>query len=279
MPLTAEKYDQPPIPMVDAETGKKIRLSLRKMSFAREIADLPSDLLQLHEMFIQQRAIRNENIYVSVATWNKLCVYDRFWTSFRFHSEEEYLAYYGLPDGTTLAGWTVMVNLFDKATFALLGDQVLSFMIRAVGQYQDDVDQRKKDYQAIFDRYCDHNVSFDKQAFFAVVRRYVTESYEVPAAKEAGLTTEQWQRQRTAVSVTQPGKTAERTVRVIHAQQHFGPKLTHDFDWKEKSCPSCVSKVTIIKAFQKHLRHCEDIIRKKIGEKAVPARPDEIKDL
>lgn len=108
---------------------------------------------------------------------------------------------------------------------------------------------------------------------------YVTEVYEAPAAKKAGLTIQQWQRQRIAVSATRPGRTVERTVRVIHTQQHFGLKLTHDFDWKEKSCPSCVSKVTIIKAFQKHLRLCEDIIRKKIGEKAVPVRPDEIKDL
>lgn len=142
-PVTAVKWDKPPLPFVDPDTGEKIKLRLRKMSFAREVSSLPGDILELHKLLIKYRSNRNSDIYMIVSVWNKLRVYDKFWISLNFTSEEEYLAYYGLPEGLTLASWTIMVNLFDRATFVLLGDQVLNYMIRAIGQYQSDTDERK----------------------------------------------------------------------------------------------------------------------------------------
>jgi hypothetical protein len=46
MALTTEKWFQPGIPLVD-ENGNKIKLQLRRMTFAREIGSLPADMMEL----------------------------------------------------------------------------------------------------------------------------------------------------------------------------------------------------------------------------------------
>lgn len=275
-PLTAERYHRPSIPLVDPDSGEKIKLRLRTMAFRQEIASLPADMLQLQELVIKYRGGQNENIYMLVSAWNKLRVYEKFWETFRFRSEEEYLAYYGLPDSATLKGWTVMVELFNKATFVLLGDEVLDYMIRSVGRYQPDTDARKKDYQAIFDRYCGLCDAFDKTAFYDQIRRYVEEQYEAPAAKQAGMKLDEFRRKSV---VQRTGKTARRIIQEAPKGQKFGPTITHDFDWKEERCPYCVSKLTIIGAFQEHTLLLEGIIRKKLGSKHVPQRPAALKNL
>ena len=273
-PVTAIKWMKPPISLT--KDGKKILLRLRVMSFAKEIIDLPADMLEIHGLLVQKRANQNENTYMMVAAWNKLRVYEKYWTSFDFTSEGEYLAYYDLPDGTTLAGRTVMVNLFDRETFILLGDEVLSFMLRSVGQYQPDTDERKKDYQSIFDSYCAARDSFDKTDFYITVRNYVKRKYELPMAKNMGMTHEEWTKQ----GVTkQNGTTKRRKVVKTEAKQNFGPVLTHDFAWDEKTCSSCSEKSQIISVMSAHLEKLEAIITDNLGDNKLPERPKEIKDL
>lgn len=278
MALTAEAYNRPPIPFVDINTGKKIRLRLRTMSFEREIGDmnLPADMLERHRLFIFYRNKQHEDRYMMVAVWRSFAIYERYWISFGFQSEEEYLIYYGLPDGSTLAGVTIMVSLFDKATFILLGEEVLSYMIRAVGEYQKDTDARKKNYQAIFDRYCEKHEAFDKATFYDEIRRYIIEVYEQPLAEQEGLNREQWLRERQI-------KKAERTkrrviVKAIQGQQ-VTPRIEHDFEWREERCPYCLSKITIIEAFQNYTRRLETIIREKLGAEQLPEKPPIIQNL
>jgi hypothetical protein len=155
----------------------KVRLHLRKIDFKKELEKLPSDTRALIELLIQSRSKVNGGIYETVTIWNKLRSYDKYWINFQFKSETQFLAYYCLPDGATLAHWTILVELFDHDTFVLLGDEVLLYMMRWVGQHQTDVEQRKRDYQAIFERYCRINETFNRAAFYEVVRNYTTERY------------------------------------------------------------------------------------------------------
>lgn len=275
MPLTAEKFNQPAIPLVDVKTGEKIKLRLRRMTFERELSSLPSDMLELQELMVKYRGDQNENRYMLVMVYSKLKIHDRFWTTFKFHSEAEYLAYYDLPDGSTLAGWLVMVQLFDKETYKLLGDQILNFMIHLIGKYQSDTDQRKKDYQAIFDRYCKVNESFDKTTFYETVRNYVEETYVKPAAKAQGMSQQEWRRKKEAFT---PGRRKRRFTRQA-SNQTFGPKVEKDFSWAEEHCSSCVSKITIIKEALRYIGKLERIVTEKVGPEAVPQRPQALIDL
>ncbi|HLD63810.1 MAG: hypothetical protein A3C11_01185 [Candidatus Sungbacteria bacterium RIFCSPHIGHO2_02_FULL_49_12] len=168
-----------PVIALEDEDGKKLRLQLRMMSFRQELSSLPQDAAELHKMLITARGKKNETIYQMVLIWNKLASkHKNYWTAMHFASEPEYLAYYGLPDGNTLAQWTVMVNLFNRTTFVLLGDEALSFMMHAVGEFQTNAEMRKKDYGEIFDHYCREHESFDKTAFYDVVWKFVQNRYK-----------------------------------------------------------------------------------------------------
>lgn len=274
-PATAAQWNKPSIPLKD-EKGKKVKLQLRRMSFAREIEGLPADMLKLHEMITERRLAGNEIIYDTVAIWNKLRNYERYWTSFKFSSEDEYLAYYDLPDGVTLASWTVMVNFFDKSTFLLLGSEVLSFMMRSVGEYQNNTDERKKDYQAIFDKYCGTREDFDKTAFYKIVRHYVGMKYERPLAQQVGLSHEDWQRQQ---SIRSNGERKRREVTPVNTKQEFGPNIEHDFSWKHVRCSLCQAKIEVIKAYEEYVEKLESVVLDRVGRQYLPCRPEAIKNL
>lgn len=276
--LSIEKYDRPPIDLVDPDTGEKVRLRLRRMSFAREIESLPIDLLELHQLIIAGRKSKNESVYMIVAVWNKIRNYEKYWESFKFGSEMEYLAYYGLPDGATLAGSTVMVSLFDKSTFVLLGEQILAVMMRLIGYYEKDHDNRKKAYQSIFDSYCSLNESFDRNSFFGVMRQFIMKTYEEPLARQSGLTVEQFRARRNNSSKRdKPATRKNRMLVDILGKQNFGPHISQDFDWKDEFCPYCIPKVEIIKVCKDYITKLERVV-KNINPKLLPSRPSEIKD-
>lgn len=273
-PETRAQWDHPPIPLADPQTGKKIKLQLRVMSFHVELDKLPADMLEVHKVFTSARAPRNEGTYVMVSAWKKLSRHERYWATFKFQTEAEYLAYYDLPDGATLGRWYVLVSLFDRATFVLLGPDVLYFMTQVVMEYQADTDARKKDYRAIFDRYCRLCDSFDKTAFYKVVRGYVEEKYQRQQAGAAKARENGRDRE-----LFRPGKQKERVITAAPRGQKVGPTIEFDFAWKERRCPSCVAKIEVIKSFQEHTLLLEGIIRKKLGSKHVPQRPTVLKDL
>lgn len=280
-PTTFAEWDHPRLPLVN-EDGVKIKLQLRRMSFDREIANaFPVEMLAVHQILIEERGRRNASIYMMVSAWNKLKVHERYWESFKFNNEPDYLTYYGLPDGMTLAGWTIMVRLFDKATFVLLGDEVLSFLMRLVGTHQSDTDERKHDYQAIFDRYCKHHDYFDKDDFYTIIRQYIKEKYQPVTVQ---IQRDGKNRNKPVIHA-KPAETHDtrttktRIIQPIVKEQKFGPTLEHDFAWKEHRCPVCVEKIIIIADQKKYIERLEAIIRAKVGEAALPPRPKSIRDI
>jgi len=280
MALTAEKWFQPAIPLVD-ENGQKIKLRLRRMTFEREIDSLPADLKELHNLMVTQRSDRNESMYMMVAAWCKLKRYHQYWKSFHFQSEQEYLIYYDLPEGATLGQWEVIVKLFDKSTFTLLGHNILSYMLRYIASYQSDSDERKRDYQAIFDNYCKVNEAFDKTTFYSTIRHYVDGKYVKPQEQQGGTTRETRRKGggRKKEEPLRPGQRKRRVTREATDGQQYGPHVERDFDWKTEQCSACKVKIALIEDLILQLELCEELIRKRFSEKEVPVRPPSISDL
>lgn len=253
-----------------------MKLQLRRMTFAREISALPVDLLELHTILMQHRGRHNEDIYMFVSVWNKMHVYQRFYESFKFSSEAEFLVYYDLPDGTTLARWTVLVELFDKQTFILLGDTVLLFMTQLVSIKQEDTDLRKKDYQAIFDQYCKGNDNFDKTSFYRTVRHYVEEKYEKLEREQEGMTQEEWRKKK---ETSKTGTSWRRGTKPAPESQSYGPKVSRDFTWKQEQCSVCREHIKREEEMLKHIGKLEALIERRLGKHAVPERPASIRGL
>lgn len=288
-------YMQPPIPLIHPDTGEKIKLSLRRMTFQREISslDLPVDVVKIHHMMIHSRTNQYKEVYNMITYWYKLKVDPLYYQGFGFGNEDEYLAYYNLPCGRTLAALEVIVQLFDKATFILVGDQVLDFMMRMVSKYQNNPDEKKKDYQAIFDAYCSFYDGFEKTAFYDRVKRFVIEKYEMPLAAAQGLTHEQWILQK------RKGKRHERIIVPLETgKQKTGPTIEKDFTWiKDKDATRDAQERAkkkqiriqensqeyptsmIVQGFQKYAAELEAIIRKNLGDKFLPERPPAIRNL
>ncbi len=281
MVLTVEAYNRPPIWLLD-ENGQKIRLRLRRMSFVTEIKGMkfPVEILEQHNLLVSDLLFdRNEKIYTAVARWHNLTSkHPGFWTSLGFRSEDEYLAFYNLPDGVTLGGWVIMINLFNKQTFILLGDTVLFYMMRAIGEYQKDPEKRKKDYQAIFDRYCDVFQSFDKAAFYDVVRLYVESMYERPSATQEGLDLDKWRREK-AKQQKKKSQKKERKIVNVEIETPTGKKTVKDFVWENRTCPYCREKEVVIETFKDYVSLLEKIILQNLGKDGLPQRPDILDEL
>ena len=145
-----------------------------------------------------------------------------------------------------------------------------------MGRYQSDTDARKRDYQAIFDRYCSAHEAFDKTTFYDFVQKYIAEIYEMPRAKEEGKTRQQWLR---GEEIKRAEKTKRRVIKTAPTVQTFGPKIEKDFEWQDEQCPHCLSKITVIKAFQEYTRLLEGMIRENIGGEKLPERPLALKGL
>lgn len=267
-PIIAQTI-QPPLILLKNGKGK-IKLRLRRMNFQRELNELPSDLKQLVGLMIQSRARINGGIYETVTIWNKLRNYKEYWVQMQCSSEAQFLAKYSLPDGASLAHWTVMVNLFEKETFILLGEEVLLGMMRSIGEYQNDSDKRKGDYQMIFDRYCREYDNFDQIQFRKAIRSHIIERYEKPAAKKSGTSHENWLKKKVRV-----GKKTTHFSTTVEAPvlQEQTPRVQHDYEWKQDACIHCGAKIQTIKDLLAHLRTLERFIAEKIGESEVPERP------
>lgn len=224
---------QPPasvIPLPLLPPGQqKLRLRLRHMRFTQELSHLPNDLRALHTLLLQNRSLRTETIYNLVCTYRKLSAIDPApWPTLGFHSDCEYLAYFDLPDGKTLAGWTVLVQLFEKETFLLLGLDVLNFMVRWVGKYQLSSDLRKADYQEIFNTYsATHPNGFDKESFYATIRSFVEKKY-LDNVQPAQLKISSGRLER--ITTISPNASSS------------PPPTDGDFAWPLRQCPQCKQK-------------------------------------
>jgi len=158
---------------------EKITLNLRKFRFEPEIKDAayPSDLTESINRFIQLRADMIENRYEQVTLYIHMKQFGSFWEDFGCVSIDEWMAKLDLPGRDTLAMREIMVRLFSRETFLLVGDEVLGEMIFLVSRFQTDPEKKKADYQRIFDAYCKVQDSFDKTEFRKIVNWYVNTNY------------------------------------------------------------------------------------------------------
>jgi len=254
--VISRQSQRPVIRLKDKD--KKVRLRLRQSSFQVELNKLPESTRPLVELLIQSRTRTNGSIYETVVIWNKLRTHDRYWKSFDFASEAQFLAHYGLPDGLMLASWTVMINLFDRATFVLLGEDVLLYMMRWVTQFQSNASERRKDFENIFNRYCRQHDSFDKMSFFDTIRLYTAERYPSSDTAKPLLGTGRGRR----------GK----------SKKAYALAMRELFFQNEK-CSLCSSHKTLIKQFVSYIQQLECIVREKLGEDMLPKKGDDLQEL
>lgn len=156
-------------------------------------------------------------------------------------------------------------------------------MIRLISNYQSDADERKKDYQEIFDRYCKVYEAFDKTTFYRTARNYVADKYEKAQAQKAGTSREEWIRRKEGRRKKQeplrPGQRKRRVSREAFGDQQYGPHIEHDFDWKTEQCSACIVKVKLIEDFIIYVEELKEFIKARHGEGAIPLAPPSIHDL
>ena len=241
------------MPLKDSQN--RLRLRLRKQSYNEELSKLPNDVVSLVKLLVQSRDRANSAIYEILSIWNKLRTHQKYWTGLGFASEAAFLGHYGLPDGGTLARWTMMVQLFDQSTFILLGEHSLVYLMGSIEEYQDDLEQRKKDYADLFRSYCRQNTTFSRPTFFAAIREFVVENYEEPLAAMAGLNHEEWLKQKPK--------------RLGAMQQIAGPAS------RDQVLTLSEVDVEALRKLIHYVQTLEDLVRSRIGETELPPKPAE----
>lgn len=248
-----------------AEKLNRLNLGTRRVSFQRELADmkLPNEATALIEMAQRERERSIEGKYNLIFIFNQL---ERkggnYWTEFGCRSVEEMLTRFDLPITATLARWSVTVQLFSKETILTLGEESLFLMQRMVSVATSDPDQRKRDYQAIFDEYNRTHNAFDKIEFEKTVNWYINTRYVKPSGVR--VTDNTAKPQLALTGATNVVRNVRRIERDIPQTQH--PILTSDFvierkvdNWRD--------------AALKHIELLESVIRKGQGKQFVPERP------
>lgn len=243
----------------------RLKLQLRTLQFNTELQrmNLLDDIKGLIHQLLHFRRQSFEFKYEMVFILTKLRQKGSFWLDFGYNSLDELLIHLDLPNGTTLGMWEVLVRLFDKDTFLLVGDEVLGYMTRVIALHQTDGNIRKNDYQAIFDAYCTSYPTFDKKTFCETVDRYATKKYllaeqygdEVKASR-AGL---------------KKGQGVQRVLGPVGEQKQEGPELIQDFSILLTQCTGCQAKNKALQAFNAHLAKLERLLKEK-GEEP-PQRP------
>ncbi len=260
-------------PQLSLRSKNKLRLNLRKMDFHKELdSQLPSDITELVELLLQSRSRVNGATYEIVSVWNKLRKYDRYWVNLRFHSEAHFLAHYCLPDGSTLATWTGIVELFDRDTFILLGEEVLVYMMKYVSQYQSSSEERKKDYQTIFTSYCRRHDEFSRVEFFKEVRNFAAKKYEEALAANAGLTHGEWLKKRSESKVITPHfGTANPT-------EDFFTDLPRNLKMRELRLLLNQNR-SLLQDLATYAKKLEELVIGLVGEEKLPEKPEALRSL
>ena len=251
---------RPTMPLKDSQN--RLRLRLRKQSYKEELSKLPDDVVSLVRLLVQSRDRANSAIYEILTIWNKLRTHEKYWVELGFPSEASFLAHYGLPDGGTLATWTVMVQLFDQSTFILLGEHALVYLMGSIEEYQGDPERRKKDYADLFHAYCRQNHTFGRQTFFAAVRAFVVERYENPLAAAAGLSHGEWLKQK---SKRLGGVRLQIAGPAPHGSANVEPT--------QPVLSLSEADVEALKNWIHYFQTLEDLVRSKIGEVELPPKP------
>jgi hypothetical protein len=244
---------RPAMPLKDSKN--RLRLQLRQHNYKEELSKLPGDVPTLTKLLIQSRDRANNAIYEILTIWNKLRTHEKYWVELGFPSEASFLAHYGLPDGGTLATWTVMVQLFDQSTFILLGEHALVYLMSSIEEYQHSPEQRKIDYTDLFRSYCSQHSTYSRPTFFAAVRAFIVERYEKPLATAAGISHGEWLKQKSK--------------RLGLAQLKIAGSAANDSLSLSLSRTDVEALMSLIHYFER----LEDLVRSKIGEAELPPKP------
>ncbi len=270
----AERYgdDQVGVVLADTPIKAKLHLSLRFVKFETEMQrmSLPNDIKTLLEALLEEREKELEHKYQMVFIFSQLQQKGSFWQDFNYNSIDELLASLDLPNGKTLGMWEILVRLFDKETFMLVGDEALSYMTFQISQHQkNDVDQRKRDYQAIFDAYCASYTVFDKPTFYKTVNRYVNKHYVMKVVSKF----DDKDIDKTPTKNEPPGVRRVRIIRPIKegVAQSIEPRLKNDFAIETNQCKGCRERDTKLNELQEYSLALEQIIIEKIGESSLPS--------
>lgn len=259
---------------------EKITLNLRKFRFEPEIKDAayPSDLTESINRFIQLRADMIENRYEQVTLYIHMKQFGSFWEDFGCVSVDEWMAKLDLPGRDTLGMREIMVRLFSRETFLLVGDEILGEMIFLVSRFQTDPERKKADYQRIFDAYCKVNDSFDKTEFRKIVNWYVNTNYASKTIEVEDVKARpprQLKKGVSSVKVARP--VSEIVVGEQEAQANEEalepipdlPESTMDFVIEHRLCSGCRARDAYIALLRR-------VIVDEVGLNRVPERPKNI---
>jgi hypothetical protein len=265
---------------------EKIALNLRKLRFESEIkqAGYPQDMAAAINQFIQVRADMIENRYEQVMLYIYVQQFGSFWQDFGCKSIDEWLAKFDLPTGSTLATREIMVRLFSRDTFILLGDEILGEMMYLVSRFQKDPEQKKADYQRIFDAYCKINDSFDKTEFRKIVNWYVNTNYASKTIEVEDVKARpprQLPKGMQAVKVARPITEIVNESPAVPANQADASSIDDDVD--VESLPDSAMDVVIehrlcagCRARDAYISQLRRVIVTEIGLNRVPERPRDI---
>lgn len=261
---------------------EKISLDLRKLRFESELQQqgYPDDMAAAINWGVQIRADQIENRYQQVMWYVHIKQFGSFWKDFGCKSPDEWLAKFDLPTGSTLAAREIMVRLFSKETFLLVGDEVLGDMIYWVSKFQTDPEKKKADYQRIFENYCRLNDSFDKTEFHKIVNWYVNTTY---ASKTVEVEDVKARPPRQLPKGMQSVKVARPVADIVIDEQDRAerieaddaaplpslPESSMDFVIEHRLCAGCRSRDAYIAKLQR-------IIISELGLNRVPERPKDI---
>ena len=259
----------------------KLHLKLRSgLSFTAELErmQLPNDVEGLIRSLNQAREDQRCALYNCVFVFCKLKARKgSFWedyndpTGSKFKSLDHFLAALDLPNGATLAGWEVLVRFFDKETFVQVGPDTLGYMCSQISSYQKNTDQRKIDYQKIFDAYSAKYSVYTRAYFMDTVNRYVNKTYALRLMKQKEA--KYFDPDTRPVKRQPVGTHRKRVVVEVKERQILKPAVENDFEIEEAQCGGCSLRDAEIKKLSKRIGVLVDyalaleaVLAKKVGK-------------
>lgn len=166
----------------------KLRLRTRQTAIEDELRGIPERIGELHLRSLLLRQRGAEATYQLTLALLKLQTLDpKFYTRYGCKRLEVYLVKYDLGNGKRLARRIHLVKLFEPETFALIGEELLEWMIEQVVKARqgsgasNPSDVLKPDIKRIFARYGDEHAAFTPDAFQSCIRAYLKERYPARA--------------------------------------------------------------------------------------------------
>lgn len=260
------------------EGQDRLSLNLRQLRYESEMQSmgLPADLQACIKFQLDLRAETLENKYKQVFAYTQLQKFGSFWEDFGCRSLDEWLATVDLPTGTTLANREVMVRMFSKETFVLIGDDMLGEMMLLICRVQPNTEKRKADYQAIFDAYCKSYTSFDKSKFREILYWYFNTNYSMAAGKKVEN-----------IKASPPSelptgthyvKTAKPVAEIrpyypenesSKTEQVATPNMPIDYVVEQRTCLGCRLR-------DGYIEELERVVKASLGESHLPPKPERI---